>query len=232
MKKLLILSSCLFSLVISNSALSIEADVWRYKVKPGHLEEAVKLFEEALDIAEEVGINTTIAQQSQGKDGEFIFHWADFYESAEARANSPYDNDKHTKYLNKFYESDALSTVRNYTMSLIDDELCSNPGVVSVYVWKPNPGMMSETLELFRSSKAIFEKHGFEIDLWQEGIGGMDNLQFVMCSVSPEEQVKSIRSLNSDEDWLAQQPNAPIWDSYNEASKLIYSFELTPIIPD
>ena len=229
MKKISHSLVALFLSIFIIDAYAIEADVWRYKVKSGHLDEALELFEEALDIAEEKGINTAIAQQTQGKDGEFIFHWVDFYETAEARANNPYDNDQHTKYINKFYASDALSTVWTYTMTLIDNELCSNPGVVSVYVWKPNPGMMSETLELFKSSKAIFEKHGFEIDMWQEGIGGMDNLQFVMCSASFEEQVKSIQSLNSDEDWLAQQPNAPIWDSYNEVSKLMYSFELTPI---
>jgi len=229
MKKTAIFFLTLFLSSAIIDAYAIEADVWRYKVKPGHMSEALELFDEALNLAEEVGINTSIAQQTQGKDGEYIFHWVDFYESAEARAINLYENDKHTEYLNKFYESNAISTVRTYTMTLIDDELCSNPGVVSVYVWKPNSGMMSETLELFKSSKAIFEKHGFEIDMWQEGIGGMDNLQFVMCSASPEEQVKSIKSLNSDENWLAQQPNAPIWDSYNETSKLVYSFELTPI---
>ena len=229
MKKInILLISCLcFS--VSFKSIAIEADVWRYKVKPGHMQEASELFEEALDIASEVGINTIIAQQTQGKNGEFIFHWVDFYDTPDARANNLYMNDKHDKYIEKFYESDAISTVRTYTMNLIDEQICNNPGVVSVYVWKPNPGMMSETLQLFNASKSIFEKHGFEIDMWQEGVGGNDNLQFVMCSSTTEERAKSLQSLNSDKEWLAQQPNSPIWDSYNEASKLVYSFELTPI---
>ena len=64
---------------------------------------------------------------------------------------------------------------------------------------------------------------------WQEGVGGNDNLQFVMCSSSAEERAKSIMSLNNDPEWKAQQPNSPVWDSYNEFSELMYSFELTPI---
>nr|MBC8225651.1 hypothetical protein [Gammaproteobacteria bacterium] len=63
-----------------------------------------------------------------------------------------------------------------------------------------------------------------------ESIGGIDNLQFVMCSKTKEDQAKSSTSLNNDEDWLSEQPNAPLWDSYSDVSKLIRSFELDPII--
>ena len=213
----------------SFSLFAVEANLWRYKVNPGHLSEALELFDEALDIADELGTSTVIAQQTQGRNGEFIFHWVDFYNSPEDRAKNPYDNEIYEKYTDKFYSSDAISTVWSYTMTLIDDQLCSNPGIVSVYVWKPNPGMMSETLSLFKASKSLFEKHGFEIDMWQEGVGGNDNLQFVMCSSSAEERAKSIMSLNNDPAWKTQQPNSPVWDSYNEFSELMYSFELTPI---
>ena len=65
--------------------------------------------------------------------------------------------------------------------------------------------------------------------MWQEGVGGNDNLQFAMCSSSAEERANSIMSLNNDPEWIAQQPNSPVWDSYNEFSELMYSFELTPI---
>ena len=232
MKKLLVLSSCLLSFVISNSALSIEANVWVYKVKPGHMIEAIELFEEAIKMAEEADRNTVIAQQSFGKGGEFIYHWVDFYDSLEQKANDPYQADDYDDFIERFYSSGAVSTVRSYAMTLIDDQLCSVNTVVSVYVWKPRPGKFSEVVESFKASQAFFEKHGWEIDLWQENIGGHDNLQFVMCSASLADQAKSFASLNSDEEWILEQPNTPLWDSDSDNSDLMASFELNPIIPD
>ena len=232
MKKRLIISSFLLSLVVSNSALSIEANVWVYKVNPGQMNTAVDLFEEAIKMAEEADRNTVIAQQSFGKGGEFIYHWVDFYDSLEQKANDPYQADDFADFNDKFYDSGAVSTVRSYSMTLIDDQLCSVNSVVSVYVWKPRPGKFSEVVESFKASQAFFEKHGWEIDLWQENIGGRDNLQFVMCSASLAAQANSFASLNSDEEWILEQPNAPLWDSDSDNSDLVASFELNPIILD
>ena len=81
--KLFLTSLILFSF---SSAYSIEADVWEYKVQPGHMNEAVELFEEAITLSRAAGRNTTILQQTFGKDGEFKYHWVDFHDSLEARA--------------------------------------------------------------------------------------------------------------------------------------------------
>ncbi|SVD09245.1 uncharacterized protein METZ01_LOCUS362099 [marine metagenome] len=231
MKKTSLITAICLSFMVFNSAMAIEIEIWRYKVKPGHMQEAVELFEEALVLAEEAGRNTGIAQQTLGKDGEFIFHWYDIYNSVEERAQ-PIIDEKYLKYLDKFYASDAISTERSYQMTMIDDQLCNNPEVISVYVWKPKPGMFNETVEEFKASKVFFEKHGWEIDLWQEGMGGRDNLQFVMCSKSYAENANSIASLNADEEWLAGNPLTPLWNSDSENSDLMASFELTPIIID
>jgi len=226
--KLFLTSLILFSF---SSAYSIEANVWEYKVQPGHMNESVELFEEAITLSRAAGRNTTILQQTFGKDGEFKYHWVDFHDSLEARAkDNAYQSPDFSDFITRFYASDALTTVRSYSMTLIDDQLCDNPGVVSVYVWKPNPGKFSNVVEDFKESSAFFEKHGWEVDLWQETIGGSDNLQFVMCSKTKEDEAKSSTSLNNDEDWLSEQPNAPLWDSYSKDSKLIRSFELDPII--
>lgn len=228
--KVLFVSLTLFSF---SNAHSIEADVWEYKVEPGHISEAVELFEEAIKLSREAGRNTSIFQQTFGKDGEFKFHWVDFHDSLEARAkDNAYDSPGFSDFINRFYASDTVTTVRSYSMTLIDDQLCDNPGVVSVYVWKPNSGEFSNVVEGFKASSAFFEKHGWEVDLWQENIGGTDSLQFVMCSKTKEDEAKSYTSLNNDEDWLDEQPNAPLWDSYSDVSTLIRSFELDPIIVD
>ena len=216
-----------------SNVYSIEADVWEYKVEPGHINEAVELFEEAIKISRAAGRNTSILQQTFGKDGEFKFHWVDFYDSLEKRANDEaYQSAAFADFINRFYKSGSVTTVRSYTMTLIDDQLCDNPGIVSIYVWKPNPGELSSVVEDFKAGSVLFEKHGWEVDLWQENIGGQDNLQFVMCSQSAVDEAKSNASLNSDEEWLSQQPNAPLWDSYSDNSKFIGSFELNPIIVD
>ena len=212
---------------------AIEADVWVYKVQPGHTEEAVELFEEAIKLSRSAGRNTSIAQQTFGKGGEFNFHWVDFYDSPEERANdNSYDSAEFSDFINRFYKSGAVTTVRSYTMSLIDDQLCEFPGIVSVYVWKPNPGELSSVVEEFKAGSVLFERHGWEVDLWQENIGGRDNLQFVMCSKSRLDEAKSNASLSSDQEWLSQQPNAPLWDSYSDNSKFMGSFELEPIVVD
>ncbi len=195
--KLFLTSLILFSF---STVYSIEADVWEYKVKPGHMNEAVELFEEAIKLSRAAGRNTTILQQNFGKDGEFKFHWVDFHDSLEARAkDKAYDSADFSDFITRFYASGTVSTVRSYTMTLIDDQLCNNAGVVEVYVWKPNSGMFSNVIEEFKASSDFFEKHGWEVDLWQENIGGRDNLQFVMCSKTPEDQAKSFASLNNDE---------------------------------
>ncbi|MDC0186202.1 hypothetical protein OAK03_05140 [Gammaproteobacteria bacterium] len=228
--KLFLTSLILFSF---STVYSIEADVWEYKVKPGHMNEAVELFEEAIKLSRVAGRNTTILQQNFGKDGEFKFHWVDFHDSLEARAkDKAYDSADFSDFITRFYASGTVSTVRSYTMTLIDDQLCNNAGVVEVYVWKPNSGMFSNVIEEFKASSDFFEKHGWEVDLWQENIGGRDNLQFVMCSKTPEDQAKSFASLNNDKDWLLEQPNAPLWDSSSGNSKFIGSFQLEPIIVD
>ena len=226
--KIFFTSLILFSF---SSAYSIEADVWEYKVLPGHMNEAVVLFEEAIKLSKAAGRNTSILQQTFGKGGEFKFHWVDFHNSLEERAkDKAYDSADYSDFITRFYASGAVTTVKSYTMTLIDDQLCNNAGVVEVYVWKPNPGMFSSVVEEFKASREFFEKHGWEVDLWQENIGGRDNLQFVMCSKSTEDQAKSFASLNGDKEWLLDQPNAPLWDSSSDNSKFIGSFQLDPII--
>ena len=66
--KIFFTSLILFSF---SSAYSIEADVWEYKVLPGHMNEAVVLFEEAIKLSKAAGRNTSILQQTFGKGGEF-----------------------------------------------------------------------------------------------------------------------------------------------------------------
>ena len=50
-----------------------------------------------------------------------------------------------------------------------------------------------------------------------------------MCSESPEAEAISIESLFNSEEWKAAQPLSPLYNSDNENSKLIGSFQMFPL---
>ena len=230
MKKLIISMFSFLSLSLSLSLYAIEADVWVYEIDVEKITEAEELFRGAIKVGQEVGQNVGVGMQQIGRGGDLIVRWYDFYESPSQRAKTRYSSPKWDKYVQMFWDSEAVkSNPRNYQMTLIDDEMCNAPATVQVWVWKPKPGRFNEAIENFKQSKALFEAHGFEIDMWQEGLGGQDNLQFVMCSQSMEAEAKSIESLFNSNEWKAAQPLSPLYNSDNENSDLVGSFQMFPL---
>ncbi len=227
MKKLQIAIISIFCLSVSINLYSIEADVWVYEINVEKIMEAEDLFKEAIKIGQETGQNVGIGIQQIGKGGDLIVRWYDFYESPVQRASTRYSSPKWDEYNQKFYASKVIkSNPRNYQMTLIDDEMCNGPETVQVWVWKPRQGKFNEAIESFKQSQSLFEAHGFEIDMWQEGLGGQDNLQFVMCSESIKAEAKSIESLFNSDEWKAGQPLSPLYNSDNDNSKLLGSFQM------
>ena len=230
MKQLKIAIISVFCVSVSVNLYSIEADVWVYEIGTNKIMDAEPLFKEAMIIGQETGQNVGIGIQQIGKGGDLVVRWYDFYESPTKRAATKYTSPKWDKFIEKFWASKVIKrNPRNYHMTLIDDEMCNSPATVQVWVWKPKKGKFNEAIESFKQSKILFEAHGFEIDMWQEGLGGQDNLQFVMCSESPEAEAKSIESLFNSEEWKAGQPLSPLYNSDNENSKLIGSFQMFPL---
>ena len=226
MKKLLFITSlaCIF---FANNIFAVEMDVYVYKVKPGSLEEALEIFQEGKSIASETGIDVAIAQQSSGKGGELTYHWLEFYDSLEQRAEIRYADPKWDAYTEKFYSSNAIDTVRTYSMTSLDEDIGDeNVALARVYVWDAKPNMYDETITALFQAKEIFEKHGFVVDLWQQGVGSKHYLEFVMLSSSEEEQAQSIRSVNADQDWIKMEP---IWMKNEDVARFVTSFELSPI---
>jgi len=226
MKKLLFITSlaCIF---FANNIFAVEMDVYVYKVKPGSLEEALEIFQEGKSIASETGMDVAIAQQSSGKGGELTYHWLEFYDSLEQRAEIRYADPKWDAYTEKFYSSNAIDTVRTYSMTSLDEDIGDeNVALARVYVWDAKPNMYDETITALFQAKEIFEKHGFVVDLWQQGVGSKHYLEFVMLSSSEEEQAQSIRSVNADQDWIKMEP---IWMKNEDVARFVTSFELSPI---
>ena len=226
MKKLLFITSlaCIF---FANNIFAVEMDVYVYKVKPGSLEEALEIFQEGSAIASETGMDVAIAQQSSGKGGELTYHWLEFYDSLEQRAEIRYADPKWDAYTEKFYSSNAIDTVRTYSMTSLDEDIGDeNVALARVYVWDAKPNMYDETITALFQAKEIFEKHGFVVDLWQQGVGSKHYLEFVMLSSSEEEQAKSLRSVNADQDWIEIEP---VWMKNEEVARFITSFELSKI---
>ncbi|HJL81222.1 MAG TPA: hypothetical protein QGG06_01190 [Gammaproteobacteria bacterium] len=226
MKKILFITSlaCIF---FANNIFAVEMDVYVYKVKPGSLEEALEIFQEGSSIASQTGMNVAIAQQSSGKGGELTYHWLEFYDSLEQRAEIRYADPKWDAYTEKFYSSNAIDTVRTYSMTSLDEDIGDeNVALARVYVWDAKPNMYDETITALFQAKEIFEKHGFVVDLWQQGVGSKHYLEFVMLSSSEEEQAKSLRSVNADQDWIEIEP---VWMKNEEVARFITSFELSKI---
>ena len=226
MKKLLFFTSlaCIF---FANNIFAVEMDVYVYKVKPGSLDEALEIFQEGKSIASETGMDVAIAQQSSGKGGELTYHWLEFYDSLEQRAEIRYADPKWDAYTEKFYSSNAIDTVRTYSMTSLDEDIGDeNVALARVYVWDAKPNMYDETITALFQAKEIFEKHGFVVDLWQQGVGSKHYLEFVMLSSSEEEQAQSIRSVNADQDWIKMEP---IWMKNEDVARFVTSFELSPI---
>ncbi len=226
MKKLLFITSlaCIF---FANNIFAVEMDVYVYKVKPGSLDEALEIFQEGKSIASETGMDVAIAQQSSGKGGELTYHWLEFYDSLEQRAEIRYADPKWDAYTEKFYSSNAIDTVRTYSMTSLDEDIGDeNVALARVYVWDAKPNMYDETITALFQAKEIFEKHGFVVDLWQQGVGSKHYLEFVMLSSSEEEQAQSIRSVNADQDWIKMEP---IWMKNEDVARFVTSFELSPI---
>jgi hypothetical protein len=226
MKKILFITSlaCIF---FANNIFAVEMDVYVYKVKPGSLEEALEIFQEGSSIASQTGMNVAIAQQSSGKGGELTYHWLEFYDSLEQRAEIRYADPKWDAYTEKFYSSNAIDTVRTYSMTSLDEDIGDeNVALARVYVWDAKPNMYDETITALFQAKEIFEKHGFVVDLWQQGVGSKHYLEFVMLSSSEEEQAKSLRSVNADQEWIEIEP---VWMKNEEVARFITSFELSKI---
>ena len=226
MKKILFITSlaCIF---FANNIFAVEMDVYVYKVKPGSLEEALEIFQEGSSIASQTGMNVAIAQKTKGKGGELTYHWLEFYDSLEQRAEIRYADPKWDAYTEKFYSSNAIDTVRTYSMTSLDEDIGDeNVALARVYVWDAKPNMYDETITALFQAKEIFEKHGFVVDLWQQGVGSKHYLEFVMLSSSEEEQAKSLRSVNADQDWIEIEP---VWMKNEEVARFITSFELSKI---
>ena len=173
MKKIKMTIISIFCLSVSINLYSIEADVWVYEVDTNKIMEAESLFQEAMTIGQETGQNVGIGMQQIGKGGDLVVRWYDFYESPTQRATTRYSSPKWTKYVEKFWSSKIIKkNPRNYHMTLIDDQMCNAPATVQVWIWKPKKGKFNEAIESFKQSQKLFEAHGFEIDMWQEGLGG------------------------------------------------------------
>ena len=151
----------------------------------------------------------------------------EFYDSLEQRAEIRYADPKWDAYTEKFYSSNAIDTVRTYSMTSLDEDIGDeNVALARVYVWDAKPNMYDETITALFQAKEIFEKHGFVVDLWQQGVGSKHYLEFVMLSSSEEEQAKSLRSVNADQDWIEIEP---VWMKNEEVARFITSFELSKI---
>jgi len=224
MKQILLLAIFLTSLLASFVYATGEiGDLYFYKVTSGQEAQAQLLLAEGRALGAETGMVIIIHKQNFGDGGDSIFSWFELYENQLHRAETQYKDSRWAAYLGKFYRSTAITPVRSFTMTALD-ELVQADYIVNSYIWDPKPGKYDETLKAMYRTKAIFEKHGFQVDLWVHGAGSDQFLNFTMLSTSLIEQAKSMTSLAADPDWLKLEPS---WMKNEKYARLVENYQMT-----
>tara|TARA_B100001013_G_scaffold325466_1_gene237527 strand:+ start:148 stop:840 length:693 start_codon:yes stop_codon:yes gene_type:complete len=212
------------SLILSLSTLSFAEvlEVYTWKAFSGEEERMLRAFSEAAEIhIAEGNVSVAIERLDMGSAGEYqyVMRWDNLADWGEYKDNI-LSSEKWTSFWTKWSRNPAGELTATIAGGNLDQtKLRSDydkPYVFADNVWEPSPGRTQEMLQRFMIAKPILEATGARVEIYSEGLGGINRYHYVLLYDSWSDLAASYAKISSSQDWLEfQAANDP------EASTLV-----------
>jgi len=161
-------------LSLSSSVVAdvLEVNIW--KAMPGKNELLTKYAHEARAIQQELGSNSAIGRDTDGRihTANSFKNWAAWAAHGEKLQGSK----KWGKFLAKISKKPSAELENNYLLNTPVGAM-SGGSVYQVFIWKAELGRASDMFQVAMEARAIHEKSGTKVDIH---VDQMQNMHYVM----------------------------------------------------
>ena len=186
MKKTLLLSMLMSSMLVSVSALAERVEVFRWQSISSSPATLVQGMTAAAKIHEAAGAHVGIYQLDVGSSGQtfdYVLRW----DTGEAWAKTKASNN--SEEWQAFWSQAAESPSGNLVMSVeglnwdssVKSSSFKDDGPFRTYVWQPNAGKAAAVYAAFMKAKELHTEAGAKVDIYTEDVGGTGVIHYVIA---------------------------------------------------
>ena len=198
----------------STSALAERLEVFRWQALDGKAAQLASSLVEAAKLHEKSGASVGVFQMDVGGSGNTTFDYVLRWDSSEAWAKTKAYNSG--EEFTAFFAKAGADPSGKLMMSLeglnwdasVTAASFADDGPFRVFIWTPTQGRMGDVYQTFMEAKAIHEKLGARVNIYNEGIGGSGNIHYVMSWKDWSTMAKSGDAIAASPEFRALQASA------------------------
>lgn len=172
-------------LIMSFNAFADVAEVYQWKAFPGKTQQMLESMQKASAIHEKEGAQVAIDILNVGSTPliNYVMRWDDSQKYAKFKDNQN-QSAEWLEYWAEVNQSPSGEMVASFSANNLDQSKKASDFngtyVYSVTVWKVDPGKDMQLIERFMESKAILEKSGARVEIYQGNWGAPNEYHFLL----------------------------------------------------
>ena len=174
-----------FGLFVSLNLVADVAEVYQWKAFPGKTQQMLENMQRASEIHEKEGAQVVIDLLNVGSTPlvNYVMRWDDSKKYAQFKDNQN-QSSEWLEYWADVNQNPSGEMVASFSANNLDTTKKASDFdgsyVYSVTVWKVQPGKDFQLIERFMESKAILEKSGARVEIYQGNWGAPNEYHFLL----------------------------------------------------
>jgi len=174
-----------FGLFVSLNLVADVAEVYQWKAFPGKNQQMLESMQRASEIHEKEGAQVVIDLLNVGSTPlvNYVMRWDDSKKYAQFKDNQN-QSSEWLEYWADVNQNPSGEMVASFSANNLDTTKKASDFdgsyVYSVTVWKVQPGKDFQLIERFMESKAILEKSGARVEIYQGNWGAPNEYHFLL----------------------------------------------------
>tara|TARA_B100001113_G_scaffold179992_1_gene147342 strand:- start:1659 stop:2357 length:699 start_codon:yes stop_codon:yes gene_type:complete len=174
-----------FGLFVSLNLVADVAEVYQWKAFPGKTQQMLESMQRASEIHEKEGAQVVIDLLNVGSTPlvNYVMRWDDSKKYAQFKDNQN-QSSEWLEYWADVNQNPSGEMVASFSANNLDTTKKASDFdgsyVYSVTVWKVQPGKDFQLIERFMESKAILEKSGARVEIYQGNWGAPNEYHFLL----------------------------------------------------
>lgn len=174
-----------FGLFVSLNLVADVAEVYQWKAFPGKTQQMLESMQRASEIHEKEGAQVVIDLLNVGSTPlvNYVMRWDDSKKYAQFK-DSQNQSSEWLEYWADVNQNPSGEMVASFSANNLDTTKKASDFdgsyVYSVTVWKVQPGKDFQLIERFMESKAILEKSGARVEIYQGNWGAPNEYHFLL----------------------------------------------------
>ena len=198
-----------FGLFVSLNLVADVAEVYQWKAFPGKTQQMLESMQRASEIHEKEGAQVVIDLLNVGSTPlvNYVMRWDDSKKYAQFKDNQN-QSSEWLEYWADVNQNPSGEMVASFSANNLDTTKKASDFdgsyVYSVTVWKVQPGKDFQLIERFMESKAILEKSGARVEIYQGNWGAPNEYHFLLMYNSWVDLESSFSKLvNPGSEWMS-----------------------------